>query len=73
MKMMTKRFKTDENTFLFSLSWENHLIKSYAHRITMRPTRWTILLLQNRRSFASWNANTTTIDSSALIHLGAAE
>lgn len=53
--------------------WENHLIKSYAHRITMRSRRgWTTLLLQNRRSFASWSANTTTIDSSALIHLGAA-
>ena len=53
--------------------WENHLIKSYTYRITMRSRRgWTTLLLQNRRSFASWNANTTTIDSSALIYLGAA-
>ena len=53
--------------------WENHLIKSYTYRITMRSRRgWTTLLLQNRRSFASWSANTTTIDSSALIHLGAA-
>ena len=53
--------------------WENHLIKSYAHRITMRSRRgWTTLLLQNRRSFASRNATTTAIDSSALIYLGAA-
>jgi hypothetical protein len=53
--------------------WENHLIKSYTNRITMRSRRgWTTLLLQNRRSFASWNANTTTIDSSALLYLGAA-
>ena len=53
--------------------WENHLIKSYTYRITMRSRRgWTTLLLQNRRSFASWNANTTTIDSSALLYLGAA-
>ncbi len=53
--------------------WENHLIKSYTYRITMRSRRgWTTLLLQNRRSFASWNANATTIDSSAPIYLGAA-
>ena len=53
--------------------WENHLIKSYTYRITMRSRRgWTTLLLQNRRSFASWSANTTTIDSLALLYLGAA-
>ena len=70
--MMIETFQNRRKHLLVSLSWENHLI-SYAHRITMRSRRgWTTLLLQNRRSFASWNANTTTIDSSAIIHLGAA-
>ena len=69
--MIEKMFQNRRKHLL--VLWENHLIKSYAHRITMRSRRgWTTLLLQNRRSFASWNANTTTIDSSALIYLGAA-
>lgn len=69
--MIEKMFQNRRKHLL--VLWENHLIKSYTHRITMRSRRgWTTLLLQNRRSFASRSANTTTIDSSALIYLGAA-
>ena len=69
--MIEKMFQNRRKHLL--VLWENHLIKSYAHRITMRSRRgWTTLLLQNRRSFASRNATTTAIDSSALIYLGAA-
>ena len=69
--MIEKMFQNRRKHLL--VLWENHLIKSYAHRITMRSRRgWTTLLLQNRRSFASRNATTTAIDSSALTYLGAA-
>ena len=69
--MMIETFQNRRKHLL--VLWENHLIKSYTHRITMRSRRgWTTLLLQNRRSFASWNAKSNTIDSSALIYLGAA-